>query len=467
MLLISRFAGLTAVLMLVAPLAAADLPLQLRSGSPDRPGQRTTRAESWPAEKTALIVCDVWDLHHSLNAVRRLEEFAPRLNAVIKEARRRGVTIIHAPSDCMPAYVDHPARQRALAVPPAVPMPEDIATWCSRIPAEEQAIYPIDQSDGGDDDEPGEHAPWAAKLTALGRNPGLPWQRQSDLIEIDAGRDYISDRGDEVWSILASQGIERVILTGVHTNMCVLGRPFGLRQMVRCGKEVVLLRDLTDSMYNPRAWPYVDHFTGHDLIVAHVERYVCPTITSDQLLGGEVFRSRFDRRETFDVDEIAPDATRDPSRSRHWSIFSVPSDWSATDQEQLKKSEGVAWYRATLRIPSGWLSKTGGQVHLLPSAGTVRGWLNGVALETRNEGNVIELQIPLSAVTVDDANLLVLRCEHPAGPSGLRAAPILLGANASLKLKGRWQVRMGDDPSWSNMPLPAKFGTGTDIVFTP
>jgi hypothetical protein len=33
--------------------------------------------------------------------------------------------------------------------------------------------------------------------------------------------------------------------------MCASGRPFGLRQLARSGKHVVLMRDLTDSMYNP------------------------------------------------------------------------------------------------------------------------------------------------------------------------------------------------------------------------
>ena len=34
---------------------------------------------------------------------------------------------------------------------------------------------------------------------------------------------------------------------GVHTNMCVLGRPFGLRQMARLGKNTALVRDMTDT----------------------------------------------------------------------------------------------------------------------------------------------------------------------------------------------------------------------------
>jgi nicotinamidase-related amidase len=254
------------------------------------------RAEEWETAKTAIIVCDVWDLHHCLNAVRRVEEFAPRLEKVLREARRRGVTIIHAPSDCMDAYKSHPARLHALAVPRAKDMPKDIAAGCNRLPAEERGRYPIDQSDGGEDDDPAEHQAWADKLKNMGRNPRAPWKKESDLLTIEA-QDYISDKGQEVWSILQHRGIDNVILAGVHTNMCVLGRPFGLRQMARNGKHVVLMRDMTDTMYNPQRWPNVSHFAGTALIVEHIEKYVCPTITSDQLIGGHPFRFKNDKRE--------------------------------------------------------------------------------------------------------------------------------------------------------------------------
>ena len=50
------------------------------------------------------------------------------------------------------------------------------------------------------------------------------------------------------------------------------------------------MRDMTDTMYNPAKWPYVNHFTGTDLIVEHIEKFVCPTITSVNFLGGEPFR---------------------------------------------------------------------------------------------------------------------------------------------------------------------------------
>lgn len=251
--------------------------------------------ESWDPRATAVIVCDVWDAHHCLSAVRRVEEMAPRMNEVLRAARSRGVLVIHAPSGCMAAYEGHPARERARTAPTAANLPADIGAWCRRIPAEERVEYPVDQSDGGEDDDPVEHEAWHRRLAGLGRNPRAPWLAQLDALEITAA-DAISDSGVEIWNLLESRGIANVVLLGVHTNMCVLGRPFGLRQLARHGRNVVLMRDMTDTMYNPRRWPYVTHHVGTERVVEHVERVVCPTITSVDFLGGEPFRFRDDRR---------------------------------------------------------------------------------------------------------------------------------------------------------------------------
>ncbi len=279
---------------------AGKLSLSLRKRVETRVGSgrfhTIAQSATWDAKKTAIIVCDVWDSHHCLNAVRRVEEMAPRMDQLLTEARNRGVLIIHAPSDCMDAYKDHPARQTALKTPRAKNMPKDIGSWCKSIPAEEKGDYPIDQSDGGEDDDPAEHRAWAEKLQKMGRNPRAPWKSQISVLKVDDHRDIISDKGEEIWSILQERGIDNVILVGVHTNMCVLGRPFGLRQLAKNGKNVVLMRDLTDTMYNPARAPFVSHFTGTDLIVEHIEKWVCPSITSDQILGGKPFRFSGDKR---------------------------------------------------------------------------------------------------------------------------------------------------------------------------
>ena len=257
---------------------------------------RLIRQETWAANQTAIIVCDMWDSHHCLNAVRRVQELAPRVDRLVSHLREQNATIIHAPSSCMPFYQTHPARLRALNTPAAGTFPAEIDTWCDQIPSEQQAAYPLDQADGGEDDDPLEHQHWVEQLKLQGRDPRAPWQRQIAAIRIDEQMDYISDSGSEIWSVLLARGIKQVMLVGVHTNMCVLGRPFGLRRLSQAGMPVVLVRDLTDTMYNPDSWPYVSHFTGTDLIVQHIERWVCPTISSNQILGGSEFRFSQDKR---------------------------------------------------------------------------------------------------------------------------------------------------------------------------
>lgn len=261
------------------------------------------RAVQWSPVRTAIIVCDVWDYHHSINAVRRLNEMVPRLNQLVAIARSQGATIIHAPSDCMGNYEQHPARRRAIAVADKVAEapPPQADDWNHCLPAEKNAVYPVDQSDGGEDDDPVEHAAWAKQLEALGLNPATPWRSQSPLVEINPDVDLISDKGGEVWKILRSRGIDQVLLVGVHTNMCVLGRPFGLRQLTGWGKQVALVSDLTDTMYNPNRWPFVSHFAGTDLVLEYIQQHVCPTVTSDQLLAGARFRFAMDRRPTLAV----------------------------------------------------------------------------------------------------------------------------------------------------------------------
>ncbi|QDT99672.1 isochorismatase family protein [Gimesia aquarii] len=676
---------LSLVLVSTTSLSAEDLKLQLRyqqeTSKDSGRYHRLHRSESWKPQETAIIVCDVWDYHHCFNAVKRLEEFAPRLDNLLKTARDQGVTIIHAPSDCMDAYKGHPARMRAMQAPKSKVHPEGIKNWCSRIPSEERAVYPVDQSDGGEDDDPEEHAAWAKKLASLGRNPAGPWKSQSALITIDGNKDFISDKGDEVWNILNSRGINNVILTGVHTNMCVLGRPFGLRQMAKNGKNVVLVRDMTDTMYNPKSWPYVSHFTGNDLIISHIEKFICPTITSDQFLGGKSFvfkkdhrphlvivmaEAEYDTKKTlpefagkhlgkhfrvsyvfaddkdrnsipgievineadvvlfsvrrrvlpekamqairkyvkagkpvvgirtashafslrgkkppaglydwpefdaevfggnyhghlandlksiisinesqkqnpiltgipdkpfqqayslYEVSPLAKNTTvlmtgkakgfpvepvawtfkrkdggksfytslghpgdfKNPEFVRllangvywaaglnpadvsvsekvtlheapHWSVVQIPNSEKSNDTNQSR------WYRCVVRVPEKWMSNQPLTLKVGEAEGTqVNAWLNGTALKKTDAG----FQIVPKAVTPNDANLIVLQVTGQTKNADFRSVPQLVSATGNLSLAGRWQYRRGNNSQFANMPLPAKFGTVTDIVFKP
>ena len=83
------------------------------------------------------------------------------------------------------------------------------------------------------------------------------------------------------------------VLGSLGPAICVFSRPYGIRQLVHWGKRPVLCRDLTDVfLRDPRGLRW-----GIDHVVAHIERRWCPTITSDELVGGEPFRFAVDKRD--------------------------------------------------------------------------------------------------------------------------------------------------------------------------
>ena len=112
------------------------------------------RAEKWDPAETAIIVCDMWDSHHCYNAVKRANEIAPSIDELIQKVRARGGTVIHSPSSCVDFYKSNPARMRAVNAPAATNLPDGISNWMHWISEEEEkAGYPIDHSDGGEDDD--------------------------------------------------------------------------------------------------------------------------------------------------------------------------------------------------------------------------------------------------------------------------------------------------------------------------
>ena len=243
------------------------LNLRCQQLKPDAKGysvwQVQTIEQAWPAEKTALLLCDVWDNHWCRGACERLDAMVERMDQVVKEVRDAGGQIVHAPSDTMDFYAESPARKRAIEAPQVEP-PADIERADPRLP--------IDDSDNGADT--GETETHKA------------WQRQHAAIGIDEELDIISDSGTEVYSYLQHRGIEHLLIMGVHTNMCVLHRTFAIKQMVRWGVDVALIRDLTDAMYNPAMAPYVSHAEGTRLVIEFIEKFWCSTVDSGDLLSG-------------------------------------------------------------------------------------------------------------------------------------------------------------------------------------
>jgi type 1 glutamine amidotransferase/nicotinamidase-related amidase len=240
--------------------------------------------EFWKPSETAIIICDMWNEHWCKHATARVAELAVPMNEVLTIARDKGVSIVHAPSETLVFYKEHPARKTALKY-----SKPGKNLWAGQLPAEKGKKAVVDPTRNGGCPE---------------CKTRYPWVRQIETLTIK-DEDFISDNGAEIKGYFQEKGIKNVIVMGVHTNMCVIGRPFGLRAMRHAGFNTVLMRDMTDLMYNSvigkengpgSGYPHVNHFSGLDLQVAYTESFVCPTILSTVFTGKKQFRFKEDTR---------------------------------------------------------------------------------------------------------------------------------------------------------------------------
>jgi nicotinamidase-related amidase len=204
-------------------------------------------------ERRALLICDMWNHHWCRSLEDGTDALAPRLAKTVAAFREVGGTIVHAPSETMRFYTDYPARiwVTDLSKPPLPanlehpdpPLPQPQPPQCPEQP-------PCDQPDG---------PPW-------------PWTCQHPAISV-AEPDAILETGCELLAVIHAREIELVYVTGVHTNMCVLDRSFGIKQLRRWGIECRLVSDLTEA-----APP-----TYTDDVVKYIDTNWCRAVTSDAL----------------------------------------------------------------------------------------------------------------------------------------------------------------------------------------
>ena len=236
------------IVLTVAPArdgsANLELTLRSRAAAPgEKPVAATEKNAAWDAKHTAIIVCDMWDQHWCKSAAARVNELAGPMNAMLEGARAKGVLIIHAPSTCTAFYQNTPQRKRALDAPFAkTPVPLATAArwgtaWSWPDPQRE-GVLPIDDSDMGCD----------CRTKCEIRSA---WTRQNAAIKI--AQRMRSPTTARKPNLLEQHKIDNGILCGVHEHACwpsVCHPAAG-----EVGKNVALMRDMTDTMFNPDARP--------------------------------------------------------------------------------------------------------------------------------------------------------------------------------------------------------------------
>jgi nicotinamidase-related amidase len=218
--------------------------------------QKAHFEQDFSNQETAIVICDMWDRHWCTDATQRVGQIAHKIEPVLQAARSAGILVIHAPSETMDFYKDYPQRRLMLAMPRATPPPGLGLT---------SPALPIDDFDRG--------------CQTPGDTEHKAWTRENPILSIESN-DVISDNGEEIYALFHQRGIKNLFIMGVHTNMCILNRTFAIKQMTNWGISCVLVRDLTDSMYNPKSRPYVSHAEGTELVIGYIEKHWCPTTLS-------------------------------------------------------------------------------------------------------------------------------------------------------------------------------------------
>jgi nicotinamidase-related amidase len=181
-------------------------------------------------DKTAIIVIDMWNSHWCMTASQRVSAMVPRMNRVLDISRKLGVQVIWNPSDVVVAYSGYPQYENAVSAKRSH-APDDGGDLSVKFTAKS----------GGCLCGPGLHC---------GSNYG--WDAMHPDLVIDSS-DLFSASTDEIYSILKEKGITDIIYMGVHTNMCVFGKPGAMSKMWKAGFRCMLAEDLNDAFttYDP------------------------------------------------------------------------------------------------------------------------------------------------------------------------------------------------------------------------
>ena len=216
----------------------------------------------WKPKKTAIIVVDMWDKHHCQPSQKRIVLLAKKINRFLFSMRKLGVQVVFAPSGVTSFYRDFKARKKIKKIISNLKNPS------KKLPKSHEAPPPP--------------IPVKSGCENSNNKQGAPWSRQNAILEI-MQNDVISDNDYEIVNFLTAQKIETVLYAGVHSNICIPYRSFGMKNLREYGFSVVLIRDLTDSYTTPTD-NYPSQKLRNEAVIKYIETYIGFTVDSLQFL---------------------------------------------------------------------------------------------------------------------------------------------------------------------------------------
>lgn len=144
-----------------------------------------------------------------------------------------------------------------------------------------------------------------------------------------------------------------------------------------------------------------------------------------------------------------------------WSAIPVPGVWEQAPGGKFEKYDGFAWYRCSVKVPVDWRGRDL-QLKVQKIDNAYEAYVNGQKVggegtfppnyKSGLNDRALSLTVPADAVRVGDWNTVAIRIFDNDGAGGFKGdAPFLGDDVRAIELKGEWQFRTGDDPSWAKL----------------
>jgi len=220
---------------------------------------------SWNPRETALVIVDTWASHTCKAQNDRSNLASPVINDIANYLRAKGSLVIFALGGGEKLYRTHPALK-----------------WVKDLPdrnmrkANRHKDPPFPLIIHGDNDgcQTEHDVSWNYKV-----HPSITIQSEDAILHETKG--WWPDQSQTLWNIIQHRHIKNLIYVGDATNMCVPGRPYGIKVAVTWGLNVVLVRETTHIMYNPLTdVPYTSYEDAQELMLEFLEKFWCSTISS-------------------------------------------------------------------------------------------------------------------------------------------------------------------------------------------
>lgn len=239
--------------------AAGTIELGLQTRDAD--GRIRIATENVDPKKIAIFAIDCWHYHWCRTWRNRAGSLMPRFNYSFDAARKLGMTLVFSPTNAMRDLHESPQRKNTLALPD-VPLPA-----LSNLPDPYPGALRFGMCECG----LGDDCHYTNNVNS--QHPDLKMRED----------EYIALTQQEAYNILKHRGITHIIYTGFATNMCMWGKPTGMKYMRQFGFRCMVARELTEAItryaeesFNPTR--------GTLEVIELIERELAPTISMEETL---------------------------------------------------------------------------------------------------------------------------------------------------------------------------------------